>query len=63
MPSGSFMTTVGNSVMRLLVCALVGVERAVVMGDDSLEFSENSASELTARYATAGYTYRDAVDV
>ncbi len=59
MASGSYMTTVWNTLMRLYVSELAGASFAVAAGDDCLEWVTCSLDEHKARYAAMGFTMRD----
>jgi len=58
MPSGSFLTTLWNGLMRLLIAALCSAWYAKVAGDDCLEGSDDVDATL-ARYASLGIQVRE----
>lgn len=46
MPSGTFMTSFGNGIMRILFAFAAGAEEVVALGDDCLEWNKDTAAML-----------------
>jgi len=63
MLSGSYLTTLYNTLCRLDVAYLAGADRARASGDDCIDHSSKTRSELIASYAKLGYTLRDVEEV
>jgi hypothetical protein len=60
MPSGTFFTTVGNTIARMAACEAVGSQHYVALGDDCNEWNPcGSAERLTQLYSNIGLTLRD----
>lgn len=58
MPSGTFMTSFGNGIMRVLFSLAAGAEEVVVLGDDCLEWNKK-ISEMLDFYNSCGLTTRE----
>jgi len=58
MPSGTFMTSFGNGIMRLCYAFAAGAEDAVVLGDDCLEWHLDAEKAKTL-YNTWGLVTRE----
>lgn len=63
MLSGSYLTTLYNTLCRLDVSYLAGVESPRAAGDDCLDGTTCSEEVLRARYAKLGYTLRDVAPI
>lgn len=59
MPSGCFNTASSNSRIRYFLSVLAGSTWAMTMGDDCVEKTELSDSELAAAYARLGHVVTD----
>ncbi len=58
MPSGTFMTSFGNGIMRILFAFSAGAEFVVVLGDDCLEWNRDPAA-MKEYYNACGLVTRD----
>lgn len=58
MPSGTYMTSYGNGIMRIIYALAAGAKYVVVLGDDCLEWHVDPAG-LSALYNSWGLTTRD----
>jgi hypothetical protein len=59
MPSGTFLTTLGNSIARVAAAFAAGSKHCIAMGDDCNEWTRLSKAELTQAYLGLGLTLRD----
>lgn len=59
MLSGSYMTTLYNTMCRLDVSYLAGIEKPRAAGDDCLDGTKMSKDALSKGYSKLGYTLRD----
>lgn len=59
MPSGIFLTAIGNSVGRGAAAQAAGSLMYLCMGDDTVEASNLTKSELISNYAKLGLTLRE----
>lgn len=59
MLSGSFVTTVYNTLCRLDLAFLCGAHEAKAAGDDCLEWTDSNIDSYKAKYLKLGYQLRD----
>lgn len=58
MPSGTYLTSYGNGIMRMMFAFAAGAEDVMVLGDDCLEWNSDPASAMQS-YNSWGLVTRD----